>query len=241
MIGKTDSGGKRTVPSVGDAPDAYRSVTAFPMASFAEPMDAETGGHVRRTQLYVRLLARQLRRHPRFAGFFSDATVDLLYRSAALHDIGKADVPDAILRKPGALTVEEFAVMKRHTLFGRDRLLEMEREAGRPSPFLRFAREIACFHHERWDGSGYPEGLRGEAIPAAARVTAVADVYDALVSCRVYKPAMPHEWALEIVQEGRGKHFDPDVVDAFLGVEHEVRKAALRLADVGRCSRIGEG
>ncbi|MBI3149128.1 MAG: two-component system response regulator [Betaproteobacteria bacterium] len=210
---------------------AVQDLTILAMALITERRDNETGSHIRRTQHYVRLLARQLRLHPHFAGFFDDATIELLYKSAALHDIGKVGVPDAILRKPGALTAEEFAVMKTHTIIGRDTLLEVEREVGQPSSFLRFAREIACSHHERWDGTGYPEGLRGEAIPFAARLMAVADVYDALVTRRVYKPALPHEQALVIVREGRGKHFDPDVVDAFIAIEHEVREIAARLAD----------
>lgn len=129
--------------------------------------------------------------------------------------------------------------MKRHTFLGRDRLLEMERGGGGPNPFLRFAREIACFHHERWDGSGYPEGLRGDDIPVSARVTAVADVYDALVNRRVYKSAMPHDRALELIQEGRGKHFDADIVDAFVGIEHDVRKLSRHLAGPGRYSEAG--
>ncbi|MBI2308465.1 MAG: two-component system response regulator [Rhodocyclales bacterium] len=210
---------------------AVQDLTILAMALIAERRDNETGSHIRRTQHYVRLLAQQLRQQPRFAGFFDDATIELLYKSAALHDIGKVGVPDAILRKPGTLTEEEFAVMKTHTVIGHDTLLEVEREIGQPSSFLRFAREIACSHHEKWDGTGYPKGLRGEAIPVAARLMAVADVYDAFVSHRVYKPAMPHEQALEIVREGRGTHFDPDVVDAFFGIEDEIKKIAALLAD----------
>lgn len=220
---------------------AAQDLTILAMALIAERRDNETGRHIRRTQHYVRLLAQQLRPHPHFAGFFSDATIELLYKSAALHDIGKVGVPDAILRKPGPLTAEEFEVMKRHTVIGRDTLLDVEREIGLPSSFLRFAREIACSHHEKWDGTGYPEGLCAEDIPVAARLMAVADVYDALVSRRVYKPAMPHERALEIIREGRGTHFDPDVVDAFCRIEHEVKKVAARLADTAPHSEVGEG
>lgn len=210
---------------------AVQDLTILSMALIAERRDNETGNHIRRTQHYVRLLALALRRHPRFAGGFNDATIELLYKSAALHDIGKVGVPDAILKKPGALTADEFAVMKMHTIIGRDTLLEVEREVGQPSSFLRFAREIACSHHEKWDGTGYPEGLCGEGIPVAARLMAVADVYDALVTRRVYKPAMSHERTLEIIGEGRGTHFDPDMVDVFLGIEPEIRKVAAQLAD----------
>lgn len=212
---------------------AVQDLTILAMALIAERRDNESGCHIRRTQHYVRLLAQQLRQHPSFAGFLDDATIDLLYKSAALHDIGKVGVPDAILRKPGALTSEEFAVMKTHTVIGRDTLLEVEREVGQHSSFLRFAREIAGSHHEKWDGTGYPEGLSGEQIPVAARLMAVADVYDAFVTHRVYKPTMPHERALEVIREGSGKHFDPDVVAAFFRVEPEFRKLAAQLADGG--------
>lgn len=210
---------------------AAQDLTILAMALIAERRDDETGNHIRRTQHYVRLLAQQLRLHPSFVGFFSDKTIDLLCKSAALHDIGKVGVPDAILRKPGALTAEEFAVMKTHTTIGRDTLLEVEREVGQHSFFLRFAREIACSHHEKWDGTGYPEGLRGEEIPFSARLMAVADVYDALTTRRVYKPPMPHDQAREIIREGRGRHFDPDVVDAFFAIEPGIREVAARLAD----------
>ncbi len=220
---------------------AVQDLTILAMALIAERRDNETGSHIRRTQHYVRLLAQQLRQHPRFAGFFDDATIELLYKSAALHDIGKVGVPDAILRKPGALTAEEFAVMKTHTAIGYDTLLEVGREVGEHSSFLRFAREIAGSHHEKWDGTGYPDGLCAEDIPVAARLMAVADVYDALVTRRVYKPAMSHERALEIVREGRGKHFDPDVVDAFCAIEAAVEKIAAQLADCESLPEAVEG
>lgn len=210
---------------------AVQDLTILSMALIAGRRDNETGSHIRRTQHYVQLLARQLKLLPRFSDYFCDATIDLLYKSAALHDIGKVGVPDAILRKPGPLTVEEFTVMKTHTVIGRDTLLEVGREVGQPSSFLRFACEIAGYHHERWDGSGYPEGLCGEEIPIAARLMAVADVYDALITARIYKSAMSHQDAVTIIAEGRGTHFDPDVVDAFLLVEADIGRVAARLAD----------
>lgn len=210
---------------------AAQDLTILAMAMIAERRDNETGKHIYRTQHYVRLLAQRLRQHPNFAGVFNDTTIELLFKSAPLHDIGKVGVPDSILRKPGPLTAEEFAVMRTHTVIGRDALLDLEREAELPSTFLRFAQEIAYSHHEKWDGTGYPEGLRGTAIPISARLMAVADVYDALTSRRIYKSAMPHEQAMEYIREHKGKHFDPDVVDAFCEIDREIKEIAMYLAD----------
>ncbi|WP_374334408.1 HD-GYP domain-containing protein [Leeia sp.] len=201
------------------------------MASMAETRDNETGNHIRRTQHYVAALARTLRQHPRFADTLTEENITLLYKSAPLHDIGKVGVPDRILLKPGRLDAEEFEEMKKHTLYGRDTILSVERELGGSNSFLTFAREIAHYHQEKWDGSGYPEGLAGDAIPLSARLMAVADVYDALISRRVYKPPFPHEEAVRILREGRARHFDPDILDAFLQIEAEFREIAERYRD----------
>ena len=155
----------------------------------------------------------------------------MLFKSAPLHDIGKIGIPDAILLKPGRLTPDEFEVMKTHTTLGRDAIVSAERLLDSPSNFLRLAREIAHYHQEKWDGSGYPEGLSGEAIPLSARLMAIADVYDALISRRVYKPPMPHADAVTIIRDGRGRHFDPDMVDAFLRIQEDFRAIADRYAD----------
>ncbi|MDH5511415.1 MAG: HD domain-containing protein, partial [Nitrospinota bacterium] len=162
----------------------------------------------------------------------TDEVVELLYKSAPLHDIGKVGVPDAILLKPGKLTAEEFEIMKKHAALGADAIIRAEEklDAGEVS-FLRYARQIAYGHHEKWDGSGYPEGLKGEQIPLAARLMAIADVYDALISKRVYKEAFSHDKAREIIVEGRGGHFDPELVDAFLAIEHKFVDIARRYAD----------
>jgi len=208
-----------------------QDVTIMAMASLAETRDNETGNHIRRTQNYVRTLAQKLRDHPRFRAQLDDDTIELLYKSAPLHDIGKVGIPDAILLKPGKLTPEEFEVMKTHTTLGRDAILAAERLINAPSTFLRLAREIAHFHQEKWDGSGYPEGLAGEAIPVSARLMAVADVYDALIARRVYKPPFPHDEAVQIIRAGRDQHFDPDMVDAFVAVQGEFRAIAERYAD----------
>jgi putative two-component system response regulator len=208
-----------------------QDVTIMAMASLAETRDNETGNHIRRTQNYVRALAKKLASHPRFAATLDDATIEMLHKSAPLHDIGKVGIPDSVLLKPGKLTPEEFEVMKTHTTLGRDAILAAEKLIDAPSSFLRLAREIATYHQEKWDGSGYPEGLAGEAIPFSARLMAIADVYDALISQRVYKPPLPREKAVAIIREGSGRHFDPDMVNAFLEVEAEFAAIAERFAD----------
>ena len=211
-----------------------QDITIVAMASLAETRDNETGNHIRRTQLYVRALAEKLRSNGKFAQTLDDAMIDLLYKSAPLHDIGKVGIPDRILLKPGRLTREEFEIMKTHTTLGRDSIACAERLLQSPSSFLRFAREIAYCHQEKWDGSGYPEGLAGERIPLSARLMAVADVYDALISKRVYKPAIPHEDAVQIIREGAERHFDPDVVDAFLAITQRFSEIAAVFEDSER-------
>jgi putative two-component system response regulator len=210
---------------------AIQDVTILTMASLAETRDNETGNHIRRTQHYVKALALKLRGHSRFEQFLNDRSIDLLFKSAPLHDIGKVGIPDRILLKPGKLTPEEFEIMKTHTTLGRDAIEQAERRLGTPVEFLKVAKEIAYSHQEKWDGSGYPEGLAGDAIPVSARLMALADVYDALISRRVYKPPFTHDRAVEMIAEGRGRHFDPDVTDAFLEIREEFRIIALKFAD----------
>ena len=208
-----------------------QDVTIMAMASLAETRDNATGNHIRRTQHYVRALAMKMNSLPRYAAEFDEQTVASLFKSAPLHDIGKVGIPDAILLKPGKLTAEEFEIMKTHTVLGRDTILAAEKMIEAPSTFLRHAREIALSHQEKWDGSGYPEGLAGDAIPSSARLMAVADVYDALISRRAYKPPFPHETAVKMIHEGRGNHFDPDITDAFLLIQDDFRAIATRYAD----------
>ncbi len=208
-----------------------QDVTFQSLAALAETRDPETGAHLERTRLYVKALAADRRADPRHRDALDEATVDLLYRSAPLHDIGKVGVPDQILLKPGKLTAEEFEEMKRHTLYGNEALRWAEERLGRSS-FLALAREIALTHHEKWDGSGYPHGLAGDAIPLSGRLMALADVYDALISKRVYKEAFSHEKAKGIILEGRGNHFDPEVVDSFKRVEEAFVRIAQENADV---------
>jgi putative two-component system response regulator len=210
---------------------AIQEVTILALASLAESRDNETGNHIRRTQAYVRLLAQHLRNHPRFADVLTEPVVDLIFKSAPLHDIGKVGIADSILLKPGRLTPEEFEAMKAHTTIGRDAIERAERALGMPVEFLRFAKEMAYSHQEKWDGSGYPQGIAGDDIPVSARLMAVADVYDALRSQRVYKPPMPHDKAASIICEGRGSHFDPDMVDGFVGIQEEFREISVQYAD----------
>ena len=210
---------------------AIQDVTILAMASMAETRDNETGNHIRRTQHYVKLLAEHLREHPRFASALSDAFIATLFKSAPLHDIGKVGIPDRILLKPGRFEPHEFEIMKTHCKLGRDAIQQAEDRLGLKVDFLTVAKEIAYGHQEKWDGSGYPEGLSGDDIPVSARLMAVADVYDALISRRVYKEGMPHEKAMQIITEGRGKHFDPDMVDAFLAIADKFQDVALRYVD----------
>lgn len=208
-----------------------QDVTIYALASLAETRDNETGNHIRRTQNYVRLLAEKLRDHPRFSAQLTTPVIALLYKSAPLHDIGKVGIPDHILLKPGPLTAEEYEIMKKHAQLGANALIEAEKLIGRENNFLQYAREIAMWHHEHWDGSGYPDGLRGEDIPVSARLMALADVYDALISERVYKQAFDHDVAVQTIVEGRGTHFDPDIVDAFLAVKDQFQHIAEQYHD----------
>ncbi len=210
-----------------------QEATIRSLASLAETRDNETGGHILRTQHYVRALADHLRSRGKFVDLLNDNYIDLLFQSAPLHDVGKVGVPDAILLKPGKLTDEEFAEMKKHTTLGRDAIQRAEDrlEGNTEASFLRLAREIAYTHHEKWDGSGYPQGLAAEEIPVSGRLMAVADVYDALVTRRVYKPAFPHQRSVAIIEDGLGFHFDPDMCRGFLEIESVFRDIALEFAD----------
>ncbi|MFZ4289210.1 response regulator [Variovorax sp. HJSM1_2] len=210
---------------------AIQDVTILAMASLAETRDSDTGNHIRRTQHYIRLLATQLRQHPRFEAYLNEQTIDMLYKSAPLHDIGKVGIPDRILLKPGRFEPHEFEIMKTHCRLGRDAIQHAEASLGTEVAFLRYAKEIAYGHQEKWDGSGYPEGLAGDQIPISARLMAVADVYDALISRRVYKEGMSHDSAVAVITQGRGSHFDPDMVDAFVAVADQFQQIALTFAD----------
>ena len=210
---------------------AIQEVMLFSLASLAETRDNETGNHIRRTQHYVKVLAEQLREHPRFQSFISDHTIAMMFRSAPLHDIGKVGIPDGILLKPGIFIPSEYEIMKAHATLGKEAIEKAESKLGFKVDFLKIAKEIAYSHHEKWDGSGYPQQLEGDAIPIPARLMAIADVYDALINRRVYKAPIAHERAVEIIRSGRGTFFDPDVTDTFLSMQDEFQAIAERFTD----------
>ena len=192
-----------------------QEVSIHALARLAETRDPETGKHLRRTQEYILTLAKRLCQHPRFAHYLDQRTINALVQSAPLHDIGKVGIPDHVLLKPGKLTPEEWEIMKTHAELGSNAIAQAEADADKPVEFLAIAKMIARSHHEKWDGSGYPDGLAGDDIPIAARLMALADVFDALTCKRVYKPAFSFEHAHRIILDGKGIHFDPDIVEAF--------------------------
>lgn len=229
--------------------ELIKNLSLFALATLAEKRDNETGNHLRRTQAYIEVLMNQLLDHPRFAQALAAPDVrQRIAKAAPLHDIGKVGIPDAILLKPGRLTPDEFEIMKTHAAIGAQALEEaIERARELQSPpepdkvtgsdvrpsldFLETAQQIAAGHHEKWDGSGYPLGLSGEAIPLPARLMALADVFDALISRRPYKPPLPMDTTRQIITEGRGSHFDPDIVDAFVARFDEFKTIAEHYAD----------
>lgn len=212
--------------------DMTQRVSIRALAHLAETRDPETGNHILRTQSYVQLLAEQMRDHPDFASALTQRYIDQLSRSAPLHDIGKVGIPDHVLLKPGKHTPDEWRIMQTHAKLGSDAIEQAERDIETPLVFLSLAKEIAHWHHEKWDGTGYPDGLAGDAIPISARLMAIADVFDALISVRPYKPAMSYTAARDIIVEGRGKHLDPRIVDAFLACFEGFTAIADRYRDV---------
>jgi putative two-component system response regulator len=208
-----------------------QDATMIALGSLAESRDNETGNHIRRTQNYAKILAERLSNHPRFKQYLTPLYIERLYKSAPLHDIGKVGIPDNILKKPAKLDPDEFEVMMTHTTIGYNAILAAERSLGSYSSFLSIARDMAWAHHEKWDGSGYPRGLSGDRIPLAGRLMAIPDVYDALISVRVYKQALSHEESVEIIRRGMGVHFDPDITLAFLDIAEWFRDIALSFSD----------
>ena len=207
-----------------------RDLTIFAMAKLAESRDPETGAHLERVCNYSRVLAQCLSAQPKFAREVDAGYVRLIYLTSPLHDIGKVAIPDCVLLKPGRLSDREFAIMKEHTTLGA-RTLDAALKEHPEAKFLRMAREIAASHHERYDGTGYPNLLKGPDIPLCGRIVALADVYDALTSKRVYKAAFTHDVARSIILGDKGTHFDPDMVDAFLACEGQFIEIANRFAD----------
>jgi putative two-component system response regulator len=212
--------------------EELQDVAMVSMGALAESRDPETGNHIRRTQYYVKLIAEELRKLDKFKDFLTPQNITMLYKSAPLHDIGKVGIPDSILLKPGKLTDDEFEIMKLHSTYGHDAIEAAINTMHTNNNFLRFAKEIAYGHHEKWDGSGYPLGLSGDDIPLSARLMALADVYDALISKRVYKPAFSHDKSVAIILEGKGSHFDPEIVDAFMRIQQACYETSQKYADV---------
>lgn len=222
--------------------EIVQSASLSALAMLAEVRDSDTGNHIYRTQGYVEALARQLATHPDHAAELQPDQAAKLVKAAPLHDLGKVGIPDKILLKPGPLTAEEFAIMRSHTTIGGDAIARAMRQVqeadssvyrcdSTPLAFLDMARQIARSHHERWDGSGYPDGTQGRDTPLPARIMALADVFDALISRRVYKAPMSIEQATDIIVADRGRHFDPDIVDAFLKEREQFARIARRFAD----------
>ena len=216
-----------------------RDMTIFALAKLAESRDPETGAHLERVRSYCRALAQRLLMEHQFRDEINNEYVRLIYETSPLHDIGKVAIPDSVLLKPGRLTEKEFDLMKTHTLRGAETLAAAIQEFPNAS-FLRMAHEIALSHHERYDGSGYPRQLRGHDIPLCGRIVAVADVYDALTSKRIYKDAMSHEAAKSIIVGDSGRHFDPAIVCAFLNIEDQFLATHARYADEERKESLPE-
>jgi putative two-component system response regulator len=211
---------------------AAQSATISAFCSLVEARDNETGNHIRRTQHYMLALCEALRDHPSFAAELTAPNIQLLFKSAPLHDIGKVAIPDDILLKPGKLNAGEWAIMQRHAELGAAAIAAAQGEVGnKNTSFLEYARQIALSHHERWDGTGYPQQLAGDAIPLAGRLMAIADVYDALISRRVYKPAFTHDAAIAIMREESGRHFDPEILSCMLSIAGRFDEIAQRFSD----------
>lgn len=206
-------------------------VVLLAVATLAELRESDTESHILRVQSYVQVLARQMQRSPALAATITDEFIQVLCASVPMYDLGTVGVPDRILLKPGRLTPDEIAIMRTHTTLGYDAVVRAEKTLGRSSPLLVLAKEIALSHQEKWNGTGYPQGLAGTAIPLSARIIALADVYDALITNKVYRQGVSHEQAVQVIFTERESHFDPDVVDAFMDVHEQFAEIAQRLAD----------
>ncbi len=214
-----DSEVQRRIKSI----SIIQEASIMAMAALAETRDNETGRHLRRAKHYIEELAEYMGDMRKYKDILTPARIKMIALSSPLHDIGKIGIPDHILLKPGPLSKEEYDIMKKHPIIGRDAIVRAEKLIGDADTFLTCARMIAYSHHEKWDGSGYPEGLSGEDIPLSARLMAIVDAYDALTSERVYKKAVSHEEAIAIIEADSGKHFDPDVVKAFLALKEKFK------------------
>ena len=212
----------RSIKRLSESTSKMQDGLIVTMADMVENRDSDTGAHIQKTAAYVRIIVEGLKKHGYYAEKITPKFISDVVRSAPLHDVGKINISDEVLNKPGKLTAEEFEIMKTHTTAGKH-IIERVISTVQGDSYLKEARNMAAYHHERWDGKGYPEGLHGEVIPLAARIMAVADVFDALTSPRVYKPAFPLEKALSIIEEGKGTQFDPKCVEVFFDAMDEVK------------------
>jgi putative two-component system response regulator len=210
---------------------AAMAVAAFAIVTLVGTRSADTGKHILRVQQYVKTLTQRLTGHPRFTTLLKEAYIQTLLQSVQMHDMGTIGIPDRILLKPSSLTEPEFEIMKTHTTLARDAIEQAEKALGVQADLLQTVKELALSHHEKWDGSGYPQGLSEEQIPLSARLLAIADVYDALISERVYRAGLPHDQAVAIIFQGRATHFDPDMVDVFIEIQDDFNAIAERFAD----------
>lgn len=208
-----------------------QQVLVFAMATLAEQREADSESHILRVQNYVLALAKALCKRPAFEELLNPAYIETLYRSAPLYDMGSVCVPDRILLKPGRLTADEIGIMRTHTTLGHAAIERAEKTLGRASPLLAMTKDMVLCHQEKWDGTGYPRAIAGPDIPVAARIIALADVYDALITSKVYKNGVPHDKAVQIIFSERGSHFDPDMVDAFIEIQDTFAEIAQRFAD----------
>ncbi len=208
-----------------------QQVLVFAMATLAEMREADSESHILRVQHYVLALAKALSKNPSFESVLTPEYIEMLFRSAPLYDMGSVGVPDRILLKPGRLTADEIGIMRNHTTLGHAAIERAEKTLGRAAPLLAMVKNIVLCHQEKWDGSGYPRALAGIDIPLSARIIALADVYDALITSKVYKDGVPHDKAVQIIFSERGAHFDPDLVDAFIEIQDSFAEIATRYAD----------
>jgi PAS domain S-box-containing protein len=228
----------KLIESIKDVESA-RTGTILGLAKLAEYRDEDTGVHLERIREYTKILTQELSRSPKYKDYITQKYIDDIYFSSILHDIGKVGIPDSILLKPSKLTDEEFEVIKRHSTIGGDVLSQVNAKV-RGQSFLTIGMQIAYFHHEKWNGAGYPKGLKGEDIPLSARIVALADVYDALTSNRIYKKAFSHQKARNIIEKESGEHFDPEIVAAFLENEAEFDRIRSEMQEDPAANLINE-
>ena len=208
-----------------------RQVLVLALTTLAEQRESDSESHILRVQNYVLTLAKVLSEQPNFAELLTPAYIDTLFLSVPVYDMGSIAIPDRILLKPGRLTPDEISIMRTHTTIGHAAIERAERTLGRASPRLIVAKELVLSHQEKWDGTGYPQALAGSDIPVSARIMAIADVYDALISSKVYKDGVSHDKAVQIIFSERGAHFDPDMVDAFIEIQDQFAEIAQRYTD----------